>query len=451
MALCFLLSCRLGLASDLVATTPQPVPPATTAVQQMPPATVAPIDAGTTGGTPAMMALPVDSGSAAENSTRKWYTISVSLRETYDDNVNTTSVNKRAALQTSLSPSFLVNFPSVDGDFSARATVGLSYYEYLNNGPGSGTNGGGSYNSSSYEYNAEMIAQYLHAFSERFNLNAAENLRYHTDPSILQSTGTNFQNGPYIANTLNGTLTAQWTPLLGSTTTYSNTIVNYEKASVADLQNSVENTGTQSIGFAILPKISLNFGGIVDNVSYQTADRGYTSYTAFTGLSWAALPTLNISGRGGATYTQIVQSALNPGASSDSISPYGALSIAWNLGAKSVLSFDYAHEITPTEQAQANGQSSDRVSANFSYSITPSLSTHLQGIYTLAEFSSSLSASSSISGYTETSYALDTGITYHYNNFLDFDADLTTIGVSSGIPNSDYTRDQVSIGVRGTY
>ncbi len=418
----------------------------------MPPATVAPIDAGTTNSTPAMMALPVDSGSAAANSTRKWWTISVSLRETYDDNVNTTSTNPQSSLETSISPSLLVDFPSVDGDFSARATVGLTYSEGLN-GNTSGINGGGAYSSASYQYSGELVAQYSHAFSERFNLSAAEDLRYNTDPNILQSTGTNYQNGPSILNSLSANLAAQWTPLVGTTTSYSNTVIAYEKSAVADTQNSVENTGTQSVGFAILPKINLNFGGIADNASYEaSANRGYTSYTGFAGITWVALPTLSISGRAGGSYTQTVQSVQTQGSSgSDSFSPYAAFSVNWGLGSHSSLTFDYSHEITPTEQAQANGQSSDRASANFSYSITPSLSAHLAGIYTIANITPALLSSSSIATYTETSYELDTGITYHYNGFLDFDAGITTFGVSSGQPNGDYTRDQVSIGVRGTY
>jgi len=411
---------------------------------------MAPIDAGTTSGTPAMMALPVDSGSAAANSSRKWWTLSVSLREIYDDNVNTTSTNPQSSLETSISPSLLVDFPSVDGEFSARATVGVIYYEGLN-GSQSGTNGGGAYNSNSYQFTDELVAQYSHAFSERFNLSAAEDLHYNTDPNILQSTGTNYQNGPYISNSLSGNLTAQWTPLVGTTTGYSNTIVAYEKSAVADAQNSVENTGSQSVGFSVLPKINVNFGGIGDNVTYKaSADRGYTSYTGFAGITWSALPTLTFSGRGGGSYTETVQTGQTQG-SSGSFSPYAAFSANWNLGSHSTLSFDYSHEITPTEQAQANGQSSDRASANFNYSITPSLSAHLEGIYTIADITPALIATSSIAAYTETSYALDTGITYHYNNFLDFDAGISTFGVSSGQPNSDYTRDQVSIGVRGTY
>jgi hypothetical protein len=160
------------------------------------------------------------------------------------------------------------------------------------------------------------------------------------------------------------------------------------------------------------------------------------------------LPSLTVSGRGGGSYTE-------PNSSQATISPYAALSIGWTLGAHSSLSFDYAHEVTPSDEVNANGQTSDRFSANFSYSITPSLSAHLQGIYTKADISSTLINSDVAgvsSGYTENDYGLDTGLTYHYNSNFDFDAGITLSGVtSSGISTNNYTRDQTYVGVRGTY
>lgn len=421
------------------------------------------------------MARPVDAGTGSSN--RKWYTLSASLREAYDDNVNTSSSNKQSSFTTSIQPSVLADLPLTDGGFTARLSAGINYYLSGNGNSGTGTNvttvngnqvitpavnGNTSSNNTSIDYTSEFIAQYTHSFSQRFNLNAGEDFRYYTDPNIFQSTGTNYRNGPYIANTFNAGFSAQWTPLVGTNTSYSNTLVRYEHSSVAEFQNSIENTASQNLSFALLPKINLNFGAILDDSNYQSTDRGYTSYTGFTGASWAALPSLNVTIRGGGTYTETVQTvdqnAAAPSSGQDQtmgsvggLSPYGALSIAWTLGARSSLTFDYSHEITPTDQALANGQSSDRVSANFNYAITPRLGTHLQGIYTIAHISDQFLTSNSIQAYDEISYGVDTGISFHYNSYLDFDGGLQFYGVSSGVAGRDYTRDVISIGVRGTY
>jgi len=442
-----------GVAIDLASV--DPTNPA--AIGPPNPASVGPTGM-TAPATPAMMALPANVGPLATDAgtNRKFYTLSASLREIYDDNVNTSSVNPQSSLETELSPSILVDFPMEDSDFSARYTFDLTYYSV---GPNNtGNNGSNGSNGSSVQYTHEFVAQYTHAFSDRFNLNLAEQFRYFIEPSILESTGTNYQNGPYVSNTLNGTVTAQWTPLFGTTTTYANTIVKYDDAAVGTDQNSIENTGSQIFSFAILPKISVSFGGIGDNITYDTDVRGYTTYTAFIGALWQALPSLSVTGRGGASY-------IEPVGGQTSIAPYAALSINWTLGARSSLSFDYAHEVTPTDEVGASGQTSDRFSANFGYDITSSLSAHLQGIFTNAVISQSLETSASTSQTASSSnqydYALDTGLTYHYDRYLDFDCGVTLSGVSSENNSSennssengvnDYTRDEAYVGVRGTY
>ena len=169
----------------------------------------------------------------------------------------------------------------------------------------------------------------------------------------------------------------------------------------------------------------MSVGGIFDQIDYSQNARGYTSYTGFGGAQWQALPTLSVSGRLGASYTEQAQTQ-----QSAQLSPYGDLSIAWALGARSSLAFDYSHEVTPTDQPNENAQNSDRFSSSFSYAITPRLSSHLD---------------------TEYDYGLDTGLTFQYNNYLNFEGGVTVTGVSSDITGDAYNRDQVYLGVRGTY
>jgi hypothetical protein len=135
------------------------------------------------------------------------------------------------------------------------------------------------------------------------------------------------------------------------------------------------------------------------------------------------------------------------------------LGVNWNLGARSALSFNYAHEVTPSDEVNANAQTSDRFTANFNYAITPRISSHLEGIFTKADISQSFINTSNSNAnnsnsvaYDENQYAVDTGFTFHYNNYLDFDAGVTISGVNGGsLYNDDYSRDQTYLGVRGTY
>ncbi len=432
ITLCLLLSCRFVWAVDQSYVAP------------INPATVGSPDVTSPSGPPALMALPANSPPLAPDasSTRKFYTLSAELREIYDDNVGTTHTNPQAAFETELSPSVLVDFPTADNDFSARYTFDLTYYSK------GGANGETSKNGS-VDYTHEFVAQYKHSFSDRFNLNVSEQFRYYTEPSIYESVGTPYRNGAYVSNSLNGTFTGQWTPLLGSTTTYSNTIVRYDEAAIAQGQDSIENTASQSINFSVAPKIQLALGGIIDDISYDEIARGYTNYTGFAGAGWQVLPSLNVTVRGGGSYIQLDQA----GTQSDSspLSPYAAFSLDWSLGARSELTFDYAHEVTPTYQTGADAQSSDRVSANLRYDITPFLSAHLQGIYTESNISQSFITSTTLHSYNEDEYSLDTGLTYKYNTYLSIDGGVTLSGVDSGLDYLNYTRDETYVGIRGTY
>lgn len=398
--------------------------------------------------TPSVMALPVtppnnsttNSASLPRDSgtTRKFYTITAELRETYDDNVNTTKDNKISSFETSLTPSILVDFPSSDSDFSARYTLGITDYSRGGNGNEGNSNGG------SIDITHEVLAQYQHSFSDRFSLNLAEQFRYYTEPSIYESTGTPYSNGAYVSNTLNGVLSSQWTPLFSTTTTYANTVIRYDDSNIAQEQDYVENTGSQSFNYAVLPKVVASLGTIIDDIDYQNSARGYLNYTLFLGGQWQILPSLSAIVRGGGSYTEADQT---PG----SFSPYADVEAYWTLGQRSQLSFVYTHEVTPTDQFGADGQIADRVSTSFNYLVTPDITAFLQGIYTYAQVSNTLIVGGTIPSYDESDYGLNIGASYQYNHYLDFEGGIAVYGVSSGLSSRDYNRNQVYVGVRGTY
>jgi hypothetical protein len=450
ITLCLILSCRSVIAFDAASSNPTRPNPAFGASPDLP------SGAPSSANPPAMMALPANLGSGGDTSTTtKFYTLTASLREIYDDNVNTSHTDPISTFETQLSPSVLVNFPMDSSQFSARYTFDITYYNNYSGGNQSNNNSKNNGSGGSFDYTHEFVANYSHDFSDRFHLSLGEQFRYYTEPSVFESTGTFYRSGAYLANSFSGSLGAQWTPVFGTTTTFANNIVKYQDPIEAFNQDNVEYTASQTFSLAVLPKLNASIGGIFDDINYDGVLRGYTSYTGFLGGQWSALPSLNFIVRGGATYTETLQDT-------SSLSPYAAVSAAWTLGQRSGLTFDYAHEVTPSDQVGTNGQTSDRVSGNFHYDITSSVSTHLQLIYTKADYSSLLTKSSTLSSsYGEDDYAVDTGVAYHYNSRFDFDLDLSFSGVvsdsnsnsnsNSATNSNEYDREQVSVGVRGTY
>jgi len=360
---------------------------------------------------------------------KRYFTITADVREEYDDNINTTASNKVGSFEEIISPSILFSYPMDNGTFDARYTFGLTYYNKSAQG-------------SSYDQSHDVVLRYNHAFSDRFNLDLRDEAGYHTDPSLLTSLGTVNRAGGYYTNTATAEFTAQWTPLFGTVSSYSNNLVYYEDQAVGNGQNSDENTVSQDFRFAFWPSVTFSAGGIYDEITYFNDPRGYSNYTANAGLDWQALPSLSLGFRVGGSYTM-------PDQGGSSESPYASADVNWQLGERSRLIFSYAHTITPSDVLNSQGQQSDRFSTNFIYNITENITVNLDGVYTYADYTSDLLSSGP--SFTENVLGVDTGLTYHYNQYLDFEGGYTLSDVSSQESGRNYTRNQVYVGVRGTY
>ena len=331
---------------------------------------------------------------------------------------------------TEFSPSFLVNFPMQDSDFSARYTFGMDYYEHRSG--------------DAFDLTHEALIRYTHNFSDRFDLDLRDQFGYYDEPDVLAAVGTPFRNGAYITNTATAVLNAQWTPLFGTSTSYSNICIFYQDSQVAVFQNSDENTVAQDFRFAIQPKVNLVFGGIFDNIDYFNFDRGYTNYTGNVGVDWQALPSLSVGFRIGGSYTVADNVP-------DSASPYAAVNLDWRLGKRSDLIFSYTHNVVPTDVANAVGQEADRFTIRFNYDLTPRISLHLEGIETYSDYRSDLIQAGTVPSFTENDTGVDFGGEYRVTQNFSVEAGYLLSDVSSEETGRDYLRNQVYVGVRGTY
>ena len=405
-----------------MATSPSENPPGMAPTPAIPALTTPVVGSSSTTSQPATGVLP-DTANAT-----KFYTITASLREEYDDNIFTSRSNKTASAVTEFSPSILVDFPMSESLFEARYTFGFDYY---------------ANSSQPYEYTHEGLIRYTHQFSDRFSLDVRDQAGYYTQPDLLNAVGTVFRNGEYYENIATAQFSAQWTPLFGTLTDYSNTALLYNDQAISQFQNYDENTISNDFRFAFFPKYNYVLGLILDHLDYFEDARGYTEYTVDTGIDWQALPNLSVSVRGGATMLQAqgVPSSINP---------YASVSVDWHLGKRSELTFTYLHNVVPTDVFNAVGQDADRFSVRFSYDITARLSAYFDSTLTHSEYTSSL-LQDNVPGFSEDDLGLDLGLTYHINANFSIEGGYLLSDISSQEDVRDYTRNQVYIGVRGTY
>ena len=134
----------------------------------------------------------------------------------------------------------------------------------------------------------------------------------------------------------------------------------------------------------------------------------------------------------------------------DSVGPYISASLNWVLGKRSNLSLSYLHNVVPSDVFDAVGQQADRVIINFSYDITHRITVHLASTYTHSTYTQEL-LQGGIPGFQEDDLIIDTGLSYQINTNFSIEGGYVLSDISSQENQRDYTRNQVYIGVRGTY
>ena len=375
------------------------------------------------------------SGSFSDEITdlKRFFTITADVREEYDDNIYSSS-QKISSFKEEITPSILFSYPMDNSTFDARYTFGYTHFNHSPSGQQD-------------QQDHDVVLRYNRSFSDRFNLDLRDDGGYHIDPDLLNSVGSVNDIGGYYDNIFTAEFTAQWTPLFGTVTSYSNNFVKYENGNAAIAQDSDENTVSQDFRFAFWPTVTFAAGLIYDNIDYLKSPRGFSNYTADAGLDWQALPSLSLGFRVGGSLTDINQGGT-------SASPYASANVNWQLGERSRLIGSYEHTITPTDISYAEGEESDRFSANFLYNVTPNITTHLEGIYTHADYTDQFltgNGGATSNSFTEDIAAFDTGVTYHYNQYLDFELGYIFTIIDSQAAFRSYSRNQIYVGVRGTY
>jgi hypothetical protein len=379
---------------------------------------------------------PAGTGSISDTLTdlKRFFTVTCDVREEYDDNIYTSNTDKVASLKEEISPSILFSYPMDNSTFDARYTFGFTYYNH-------------SPNNNHVDQDHDIVLRYNHSFSDRFNLDLRDDGGYHVDPALLDNIGTVNREGGYYDNIFTGELTAQWTPLFGTVSSYSNNFIYYENGIVGTLQDSDENTFSQDFRFAFWPTVTFAAGLIYDNIDYFYATRGYTNYTANAGLDWQALPSLSFGFRVGGSIA-----TLDQGGGSQA-NPYASANVNWQLGERSRFIGSYVHTVTPTDFQGADAETDDRITGNFLYNFTQDITTHFTGDFTRANYSQNEldPSGGAISSFSEDVAAFDTGVTYHYNQYVDFELGYIFSIVDSEQQFRNYTRNQIYIGARGTY
>ncbi|SDU21812.1 Putative beta-barrel porin 2 [Verrucomicrobium sp. GAS474] len=372
---------------------------------------------------------------------KKAFSVSASLREEYDDNIYTAHDNKVSDYKTTVEPSFLFNYPMADTLLSARYTFDATAYADRDK---------------TFDFGHDLVLRANHTFSSRFSLDARDRVHYAQEPEISTGSVVNRVAGTYFNNTFSLQGTTTWTPKLSTVSSYTNDYYSYDDKTVANTNNRDAHTLQNDFRYTLTPTVTLVNGGSISIQDYEyktvstttglPVSRSWNSYTIYTGADWTVLPEVTVGARGGGVYTVYDASGLN-----SSFAPYATAFVTWQTGARSSLDFSYLHSVAPTDVSSYSSATTDSFSLAGSYKFTAKLTGRLQGSYSLNKSDGDTSINAGASSYYENTLGLTAGLGYDLTQYLNLNAGYTLTNVGATSIGSSYNRNQISIGLTGSF
>jgi hypothetical protein len=418
-------------------------------------------------------------GSAGQQGTKP-FTATVALREGYDSNPLTQSYQSSSdvvsSTYSSVQPSLGYNYTGLQADLALRYDFTGTYFPSINQ----------SYD---LQYSQAFIGRYTYAFDPRISLTVSDNFIYSEQPlATLVTAGlAPVVNTQGFINNL-GTIQADYrvTDRLAMITRWNNSILNTDGAATynnvggiqsgsAGTSNYMNNGAFQQFRLDFSPETVGTFTFDYQLYDYQN-DQGYRDNQQVSlslGADQTFTPTITFSGRAGIQLNDnyglsdsdstISAGGLGSGELEIGAFPFASISSTWNYEQRSFVSGGLSVAVQQSNLATSSNSEAYTINANWDHYFTDKLSVIQSVFLNVAVFTPQLTQAQSIalSGSYQGS-GQQTTLTYQckfaYEIFPYLSAELgwsyTNYGSYFDVNNGNggsYTRNQVYLGVRGTY
>ncbi|NJK90969.1 MAG: outer membrane beta-barrel protein [Blastochloris sp.] len=379
-----------------------------------------------------LVSLEAQEISAGQTGTQKPYTISVGLREEYDDNINSASTNEQGSLKTIVSPGIVFKYPMDNTTFTFSYDFDAIYY----------TDRDGD----SFDMNHLFGGRVSHKFNERFEIDARERFRYSAEPESSTGGVINRRLGDGFTNDVSVNGTVGWTERFSTVTGYSNTITFYDDPIIAASNEYVRHGVNQDFRLTVLPTTTAVLSYGYDTFDYETSPRDYDTHVFTVGADHYLLREWLISARAGGEYLDNSNPLLE-----DSLGPYASVKTVWNFLPNSSLTGSYSFSTETTDSAAFGNQQSHSFNMNVSHAWTQRFSTSIGGAFKLGTFEQDQALAPGLTSLEENTFSLQLRASYAWTNWLSTEAGYNHTTVDSDIFGREYHRNQFYLGLRGTY
>ena len=418
-------------------------------------------------------------GSAGQEGTKP-FTATIALREGYDSNPLTqtyqSSSDVKSSTYSSVQPSLGYNYTGLQADLALRYDFTGTYFPSINQ----------SYD---IQYSQAFIGRHTYAFNPRTSLTVSDNFIYSEQPvATLVTAGlAPTVNTQGFINNL-GTIQGDYrvTDRLAMVTRWNNSILNTDGAAIynnvggitsgsASQSNYMNNGAFQQFRLDFTPETVGTFTFDYQIYDYQN-DQNYRDNQQVSlslGADQTFTPTITFSGRAGIQLNDnyglsdntstISSGGLGSGELEIGAFPFASLSSTWNYDQRSFVSAGLSVAVQQSNLATSSDSEAYTINTSWDHYFTDKFSVIQSMFLNVAVFTPQLTQAQSlaVTGSYQGS-GQQTTLTYQckfaYEIFPYLSAELgwsyTNYGSYFDVNNGNggsYTRNQVYLGVRGTY
>lgn len=390
------------------------------------------------------------------DSSKPW-SVALSLRGFYDDNVNSVPSNSGLVTESfgyDVSPSLKLAWSTPQTSYSLGYTYAMKYYE---NRPA--LRADKTDNTHSLEGSLE------HRFTERLSAEVSDSFVIGQEPDMLRAGNAfdTFQrvSGNNIRNFGRAKVTTQLSSTLGATVGYDNAYFNYDDQYLSSILDRVDQTVPIEALVQLSPETRLitgyRFRASDYNSGLPIAFSGLTpiisdvrnshSHTGYLGVDHNFTPDFTASLRGGAEYSDYY----NDPSSSTEVSPYAQASVRYTYAQESSIEVGVTYDRTATDLVgfQGAGFTMDAQSLVVYGSVTHRITSKIYGSL-LGQIQNSDYNGGLYNNKTDTFFVAGLNLEYRINQHLSANAGYNLDRLDSDTGRS-FTRNRVYLGVTARY
>jgi hypothetical protein len=359
--------------------------------------------------------------------------VSVSVRGGYDDNINTSKVDRQESWFTNAGAAITYDFGSARTQLSLQTGGGFTWFF---DQPASSIN-------NDYDVSSYLSLSVKHKASPRLTLSAVAYAAYQTEPDFSLAIGLNRRSGNFFYTQDKFTAEYLWTPRFSTATSYTFGAVKYDDSAIGLFEDRFENTFGNEFRFLIWPTTTLvaEYRFQIVNYDHQELMRDSTTHFALGGFDHAFSPRFSASFRGGAEFRDYDD------ANTQTTSPYFEGTLTYALGKDTTVSWTNRYGIEEPDVLLNPSRTTFRTGLRAKHDFTPRISGTLGAYYEHDDYDGVNTLTTVSSPFTEEAFDIAVALRYAINRYFAVEAGYNHTEVWSDIFLREYSRNRYWAGL----